>query len=793
MRTLVLLIAFLALPAASAQAADSWFVVPVSAANDGSGSAVSASFAGAAPDGSAVYFATTEQLVPEDTDSAVDVYIRRGSKLELASGPAPGAPDSGDSGVQVRGVSADGSTVVFMTTDSLSPDDTNDGVIDIYEHSGGVTRLVSKKDPATPPPFIPFAFFSPLVSISADGRRAAFLTDQQLLPSDGDSSNDVYVYDRESDSVTLASGASSSSGVGLARLGGDHVYMETTESLVSADTDAASDIYRYDIASDKIVLATPGTSQTPVFAGISADGTHLFYRTDESVTGDDVDGGYRDVYQYANGQTALVSVADGFDQGPNTSDFQKASADGSVVYFTTADQLTDKDTDGGTDDIYERTADGSVSLVSTGPAETLTFFNAVFSDITPDGKTAFFYTSQDLTADDTDGGALDAYMRTGTTTTRISAGPMNDKTFDDAAFAGYAQDLSSLFFQTSAQMASADADTRDDFYARRGSQTSLVTPTLGPCTLQPSFRCEPEWHGNSADGHRVWLQSDEQLHSSDGDGGTTDVYESRLAVPGNVTLASSALAMAPGDAAQPLDPNLGANDPYDDVFGATVRIASGFDPGHDELAYGGTPGIGGSITGDTLTLSGRASDADYRAALRSVTFRSTSEGTRTIEMTIENGAGPGPAASRRVEVSAPKHDEPPPGEQPPGGNPPPAKRAPRIAIGDSGAWRSHLGARRLFRVPGLRFHCPAAAASACHARVHAGSVAFARFDVAPGARRSGVRRPPRGAADRAAPRGRIRLRAGARFTLAGSRPAAAGKRFLLLRGRVPRSGSRHGL
>src|SRR4051794_22959241 len=98
MRALVVLIALLAMPVASAEAADSWFVVPVSAANDGSGSSTAASFVGAAPDGSAVYFATTEQLLPDDTDSSVDVYIRRGSKLELASGPAAGAPDSGAAG-----------------------------------------------------------------------------------------------------------------------------------------------------------------------------------------------------------------------------------------------------------------------------------------------------------------------------------------------------------------------------------------------------------------------------------------------------------------------------------------------------------------------------------------------------------------------------------------------------------------------------------------------------------------------------------------------------------------------
>jgi hypothetical protein len=792
MRLLLVLIALLAMPAATAEAADSWFVVPVSAANDGSGSSTAASFVGAPADGSAVYFATTEQLVPEDQDSAVDVYIRRGSKLELASGPAPGAPDSGASGVQPRGVSADGSVLVFQTNDSLSPDDTDDGQPDIYEHSGGATRVVSRPDPAVPPPFIPFAFYSPLVSISADGRRVAFTTDQQLVTDDSDFSQDVYVYDRQSGAVTLASGASSSGSAALARLGGDHVYFETTERLVSADGDSASDIYRYDIASDKIVLATPGTAQTPVFAGISADGTHLFYRTDEPVTGDDVDGGFRDVYQYTNGQTALVSVADGFDQGPNDSDFQKASADGSVVYFTTADQLSDDDTDGGTDDIYKRANDGSVSLVSTGPAETLTFFNAGFGDITPDGKTAFFYTAQDLTADDTDGGFLDAYTRTGTTTTRISVGATNDQASEDASFAGFARDLSSIFFQTAAQMTSADTDTRDDLYARRGSETSLVTPALEPCTLAPSFRCEPEWHGTSADGRRVWLQSDEKLNASDGDGGTTDVYESRLALPGHVTLASAPLSMAPGDPAQQVDPGLDASDPYDDVFGAKVRIASGFDPAHDELAYGGAPGITGSVTGDTLTLSGRASDADYRAALRSVSFRTTSEGTRTIEMTIDNGAGPGAPASRVIDVRAPKQEEPPPVEQPPATNNPPPTKALRLGIGDDGTWIAHLRARRRFRVPGLSFRCPSAAAAACTVRVHVGSVAFVSFSVAPGERRVARLRLSRRAARRVARRGRIRLRAGAHFTLAGARPAAASKRFLLL-GSRPRLPGRHSL
>src|SRR4051812_17308263 len=101
--------------------AESWFVVSVS----GDGPA-SANFVGAAADGSAVYFASSDALVAEDEDGASDVYRRRGAALDLISVPAPGAPDSGAGQIAPRKVSADGSTVVFQTSDSLSPDDTDE-------------------------------------------------------------------------------------------------------------------------------------------------------------------------------------------------------------------------------------------------------------------------------------------------------------------------------------------------------------------------------------------------------------------------------------------------------------------------------------------------------------------------------------------------------------------------------------------------------------------------------------------------------------------------------------------
>src|SRR3569623_131071 len=59
------------------------------------------------------------------------------------------------------------------------------------------------------------------------------------------------------------------------------------------------------------------------------------------------------------------------------------------------------------------------------------------------------------------------------------------------------------------------------------------------------------------------------------------------------------------------------------LVGAVVRIARGYDAGHDILSYtGGPAGISAAwdaLTG-TLTFTGTASLADYQSALRLVTF-----------------------------------------------------------------------------------------------------------------------------------------------------------------------------
>lgn len=737
--------AALASAPATATAAEHWFPVQVSAANDGSASDGAAGFLGAAADGSTVYFGSSERVLPAvDQDSATDIYARRGAKLELVSGPAPGAPDSGAGGVSPRKTSADGSTVVFQTNDSLSPEDTDDGEPDLYEHSGGVTRLVSVPDPALTPGF-DFSFFSPLVDVSPDGRLVAFATSGKLSPADTDGNQDVYVYDRSTGATALASGGIPGN-VSLLRLGGRRVFMQS------------GDIYAYDTVSKAVANWTAATSQPVQFSYVSPDGSHVFFETTETLSPNDNDGDEKDVYQSVGGVITLISTAPGYTDGTDSSGFQKSSADGSIVYFTTFDQLSDDDTDGGVNDIYKRLADGTVELVSQGPAETFTFFNPIFSDISPDGQHAFFWTSQDLTPEDDDGGASDAFERFGSTTTRLSVGEQNDESFDDASFAGFASgDLSRTFFQTTAQMTAEDTDGFDDLYARHDGHTALISGgATSPCTLLPSTRCEPIWHGTAADGRRAWIESDEALVPGDDDSGATDVYEARLAAPGSVS------------------DSLVVSDPYDDVFSAVVHV-EGFAEG-DALSYSGS--IPGIVHGDTLTLTGRATDAEYQEALRSVVFSPGSvPGTRTLVYSVDNGSGPGRAGVKTVVVPEPSKPSPPPSP-----SPDPVRQLPPVLhIQDTRAWVAHLRGGRMFRVPGFVFYCPGRAAESCVVTVSVpGAGAAGTLPVAPGETRGLRLRASRAAARRARRHGRLHLTAPVSYSLAGSKTVTATKRFRLL-------------
>jgi VCBS repeat-containing protein len=97
------------------------------------------------------------------------------------------------------------------------------------------------------------------------------------------------------------------------------------------------------------------------------------------------------------------------------------------------------------------------------------------------------------------------------------------------------------------------------------------------------------------------------------------------------------------------------------LAGATVSIGAGFTASEDSLGFASQNGISGSYNSGTgrLTLTGSSSLANYRAALRSVTYgdsngSSPSTGARTIGFQVNDGSASNNVSnvvSRRVDVT----------------------------------------------------------------------------------------------------------------------------------------------
>jgi len=150
---------------------------------------------------------------------------------------------------------------------------------------------------------------------------------------------------------------------------GSTVVFVTTQVLVPEDTDTLSDVYEYRGGVTSLVSASEVTGRTPqpvmlgagnleggVRSGIrflSADGSRVWFSTTEQLTDDDTDA-RRDVYERYQGVTRLISTGPQNANAGSDSDFVGASDDGTRVFFTPHENLVPEDTDSPCLDMYQR-------------------------------------------------------------------------------------------------------------------------------------------------------------------------------------------------------------------------------------------------------------------------------------------------------------------------------------------------------------------------------------------------------------------------------------------------------
>ena len=398
----------------------------------GANGAYEAFFAAASTDGSHVFFYTRAPLVGTDTDNTFDVYDRASGNTTLVSTGSAGG--NGPFGAELGGISDDGTKAIFTTAESLVATDT-DTVQDVYQRAGGVTTLLS-----VGPNGGNGVSSSTYDGVSQDGSRVFFRTAESLVSTDTDVGIDVYERTNASTTTIHSIGPGGGNGgqgasfVGISR-DGTKVFIETPERLIASpiDRDSQNDVYMS--SGGTMTMVSPGGNDTVAtnayFIASSDDGSKVFIRSEEALTAGDTDK-YQDIYQFSGGTLTLLSTGPNGGNGTNHAFFGGASADGTHVYFETFESLVAGDTDASTD-VYERSS-GATELISGGVSGGNGPFDATFRSVSPDGNRVFFRTSESLLTADTDA-AADVYSANvpGTVTVLLDSLPNDAQDFSFSA------------------------------------------------------------------------------------------------------------------------------------------------------------------------------------------------------------------------------------------------------------------------------------------------------------------------------------------------------------------------
>lgn len=235
-------------------------------------------------DGRYVSFASfASNLVAGDTNGAPDVFVhdrQTGQTTRVSTATGGG---EGNGSVSQQYVSHDGRYVVFTSNSTnLVGGDTN-GADDIFLHdrqTGETSRVsvgsgeVEANDGST------------RGSISDDGRYVSFMsTASNLVANDTNSTNDAFLFDRETGTTVRVSvdstGAEANGGSQNSMISGNGefiVFQSNATNLVAGDTNGTTDIFVHKISSGEISKITAGNGQSTV-PQISEDGKFIAFQS----------------------------------------------------------------------------------------------------------------------------------------------------------------------------------------------------------------------------------------------------------------------------------------------------------------------------------------------------------------------------------------------------------------------------------------------------------------------------------------------------------------------------------
>ena len=313
-------------------------------------------------------------LVPNDTNGRQDVFVhdRWAGTTRRVSVSSAGVEGNGDS--SLAAMSADGRFVMFTSDASnLVPNDTN-AAVDVFVRDlrADTTRRVSVStsgDQGNGDSLDPFG-----TSISTDGRFVAFTSDaSNLVPRDTNATVDVFVRDRSTHTTRRVSvgsagvqGNDASLSPSISADGRFVAFSSFASNLVPNFQDAngpfAGDVFVRDRSTHTTRRVSVSSAGAPgdahsSRASISADGRFVAFQSDASNLVPNDTNETRDVFvrDRSTHTTRRVSVSSAGVQGNNFSQSASISADGRFVAFTSfASNLVAINAPFGEEDVFVR-------------------------------------------------------------------------------------------------------------------------------------------------------------------------------------------------------------------------------------------------------------------------------------------------------------------------------------------------------------------------------------------------------------------------------------------------------
>lgn len=324
-------------------------------------------------DGRYVVFASNApNLAPDQESPEPEVYLHdrvTGETVRVVEAAGGGEPNGS---THIPTISDDGRFVAFQSyaTDLLSEQPpcelgscTNNAYV-IDRQTGEIEQASQGWDGSAP------NGQSRASAISGDGRFVAFLSDaSNIVPDDTNFAQDVFLYDRKNHfarRVSINSEGFEANGPSYAPgISGDGRYTtfpSVASNLVPGDTNGMEDVFVYDRltnSSERVSLSSRGAEVEDFteVAALSADGRYVTFMSWASTlvdgdTNECVGTIFEDVWNCADifvhdratRSTQRVSLSSSGDQGNDDSAWPEISADGRrVVFMSAASNLVDGD------------------------------------------------------------------------------------------------------------------------------------------------------------------------------------------------------------------------------------------------------------------------------------------------------------------------------------------------------------------------------------------------------------------------------------------------------------------